>query len=128
MSLSDDLFRHSNLARIRRTINELISEIDASSAFLVDEAGVVFAACGHMEFRFPNPHPELSGLPSDKYILEALLGEDRKEKDSPFVLFNVSPRALFVIGFESTLTGRRRRAIKSRLKKSTEELKKLLEI
>jgi hypothetical protein len=94
----------------------------------VDEAGVVFAACGHMEFRFPNPHPELSGLPSDKYILEALLGEDRKEKESPFILLKVSPRALLVIGFERKLTGRRRRAIKSRLRKSTEELKKLLEI
>jgi hypothetical protein len=128
MSLSDELFRHRNLDLIRRTIIELISELDASSAFLVDEAGIVFAACGHMEFRFPNPHPELSGLPSDKYILEALLGEDRKEKESPFVLFKVSPRALFVIGFESTLRGRQRRAIKARLEKSTEELKKLLEI
>lgn len=128
MSLSDELFRHENLGRIRREINALISGVDASSAFLVDEAGVVFAACGHMEFRFPNPHPELSGLPSDKYILEALLGEDRKEKESPFVLLKVSPRALLVVGFDTTLAARQRRTTKSRIKKQTEALRKLLEI
>ena len=128
MSLSDDLLRHPHLERIRRKLTELISELDANSAFLVDEAGVVFAACGHMEFRFPNPHPELSGLPSDKYILEALLGEERKEKDSPFVLLEASPRALIVLGFDASLTGRRRRTIKARVKQETEELKELLEI
>ena len=128
MSLSDELVRHPNLDRLRRRISTLVSELDASSGFLVDEAGVVFAACGHMEFRFPNPHPQLAGLPSDKYILEALLGENRKEKDSPFVLLKVSPRALIVIGFDNTLTGRRRRIVKSRIKKKTEVLKELLEI
>ena len=128
VSLSDELFRHPNLGQIRRKITELISELNASSAFLVDEAGVVFAACGHMEFRFPTHHPELSGLPSDKYVLEALLGEDRAEKESPFLLLKVSPRALFVVGFDTTLTGRRRRAIKSRIKKEAEALGQLLEI
>jgi len=128
MSLSDDLLRHPNLAQIRRKLARMISDLDANSAFLVDEAGVVFAACGHMEFRFPNPHPELSGLPSDKYVLEALLGEERKEEDAPFVLLKVSPRALVVLGFEASLTGRRRRTIKTRMKKETKELTELLEI
>ena len=128
MSLSDELYRHPNLDRLRRTISGLVSDLDASSGFLVDEAGVVFAACGHMEFRFPNPHPELAGLPSDKFILEALLGEARKEKESPFVLLKVAPRALIVFGFDSILTGRQRRSVKSRIKKETETFRQLLEM
>lgn len=128
MSLSDDLLRHPNLAQIRRKLARIISDLDANSAFLVDEAGVVFAACGHMEFQFPNPHPALSGLPSDKYVLEALLGEERKVEDSPFVLLKVSPRALIVLGFDVRLTGRRRRTIKARVKKETKALEELLEI
>ncbi len=128
MSLSDDLLRHPNLVRIRRKLTQMISYLNANSAFLVDDAGVVFAACGHMEFRFPNPLPELSGRPSDEYILEALLGEDRKEKKSPFILFDVSPRAILVFGFDAHPTGRRRRVIRTQAKRDLKALKKLLEI
>ena len=128
MSLSDDLLRHPNLAQIRRKLTQMISDLDANSAFLVDEAGVVFAACGHMEFRFPNPLPELSGRPSDEYILGVLLGEDRKEKESPFILLEVSPRAILVFGFDAPPTGRRRRVTRTRAKKELEALRKLLEI
>ncbi len=128
MSLSDDLLRHPNLVKIRRKLTQMISDLHANSAFLVDDAGVVFAACGHMEFRFPNPLPELSGRPSDEYILEALLGEDRKEKESPFILLEVSPRAILVFGFDANPKGRHRRTIRTRAKRELEPLNKLLEI
>lgn len=128
MSLSDALLRHPNRTRIRNSLFTLASELEAESAFLIDEAGVVFAAVGHVEFRYPNPLPDSVESGSNRVILEALLGEHRRQRRSPYIVLKVCPRALMVVRYDGPIAGRKRRAAEARVKQTAGDIKALLEI
>jgi hypothetical protein len=126
--LSDEILNHhENLRRIRVVLSALLDELEARSAFLIDEAGVPFAAVGNVEFRFPHPLPSSEGAEPDDTILKALLGMERTDESSPSLLFKVSPRALLVTIVEKPLQGRKRREALSRLEQAAGEIKSLLE-
>jgi hypothetical protein len=128
VSLSDEILaRRENLVRIRAILSGLLPELEARSAFLIDEAGVPFAAVGNVEFRFPHPLPSPEGEISDDAILKALLGMGRSDESSPSLLFKASPRALLVTIVEKPLRGRKRREALSRLERAAGEIKPLLE-
>ena len=62
MSLSDEILaRPGAIAPIRHLLSELVSELGARSAFLVDEAGTPFGAFGNVEFPLPYPISSLTG-------------------------------------------------------------------
>jgi hypothetical protein len=128
MSLSDRILaRPHQMAHIRSVLSRLASELEAGSAFLIDEAGVPFAAVGHIEFRFPHPLPGLDGDASGEAILEKLLGIHQKDDASPFLLSQVCKLALLVVVLEVPLASRKRRHALSRVKKTARELKTLLD-
>lgn len=128
MSLSDEILAHrENLAHIRDILSRLLAELEARSAFLIDETGVPFAAVGNVEFRFPHPLPSLEGGKSDDAILKALLGMGQTDESSPSLLFKVSPRALLVTILEKPLQGRKHREARSRVKRAAGEIKPMLE-
>jgi hypothetical protein len=126
MSLSDEILaRPDALRSIRRDLSALSKELPVRSAFLLDEAGTPFGAVGHVEFRFPSPLPISRDSASDEEILAALLGEQNEE--SAVMLSSICPRALLVVVFEQPLRGRRRRAVRARLRKAADALHPILE-
>jgi hypothetical protein len=129
MSLSDEILaRPGRIASLRNVLSQLAKDLGASSAFLVDESGVPFAAIGHVQFDYPHPLSALAGEASGAAVLEALLGEPRRGTASPFLSCQVSPRALVAIVLECPIGGWKRRAAMGRVKRAVKQLRPLLEI
>lgn len=128
MSLSDEvLARPGGLAAIRHLLQQLVSDLGARSAFLVDERGVPFAALGSVEFRYPHPLSALAGGPGGSSLLAALLGERRRAAASDLLVRRAGSRALLAIVLETPPAGRRRRAAVARVKRAAVKLAPLLE-
>jgi len=94
MALSDDLLDHpSKLSAVRREIDVLVDELDATAGFLIDEDGTPFATVGHVEFRMPHP---LTNLRGGEALLRALVGE-HESHGSLYVIERVGRRALLAL-------------------------------
>jgi hypothetical protein len=128
MSLSDEvLAQREKLHRVRHALSQLVEELGARSAFLIDEAGVPFAAIGQVEFQFPHPIPATDESRSDDVLLKALLGMDQADESSSILPLKVSARALLVTILAEPLRGKKHRKAVSRIKKTAAEIKQILE-
>jgi hypothetical protein len=127
VSLSDEVLEsRERRVRIRKVLSRLLTDLDARSAFLIDEAGVPFAAVGNVEFKFPHPLPDPTGDESDDVILKALLGLGRTDESSSSLLFKASSRALLVTVLERPLEGKKHREAMSRIEQAGDELRPML--
>jgi hypothetical protein len=128
VSLSDEILAHrEKLAQVRHVLSQLVTELGARSAFLIDEAGVPFAAIGNVEFQFPHPMPSSEGDRSDDAVLKALLGMGQMDESSSVLLHKASTRALLVTILEQPLQGRKHREAMSRVKRAAAEIEHLIE-
>ncbi|MFQ5790024.1 MAG: hypothetical protein ACE5JI_06040 [Acidobacteriota bacterium] len=126
MSLSDELLaRPPSLAHVRGILAGLVSELEARSAFLVDEDGRPFAALGNVEFQYPDPLPRTGEWGVS--LLKALLGEPEETVLSICLIHRVGSRALLVVLFHQALAGRRRRRARGRLKRVAAEISSYLD-
>lgn len=125
--MSDEILAHPGaLPPIRTVLSQLVSELGAHSAFLVDETGTPFAAFGHVEFPLPHPLSSLSGWETGTPLLAALLGETTENVDSNLLVQRVSRRVLLTVVLEQPLARRRRHAALKRVKRKSAELAPLL--
>ena len=122
MSLSDEILaRPGAIAPIRQLLADLVSQLGAHSAFLVDEAGTPFGAFGNVDFPLPDPLSSLSPL------LEALLGE-REEDPYPTVLVRrVNSRVLVTVVLNEALTDGPRQEAIEQIESATAGLQPLLD-
>jgi len=110
VSLSDEIVaRPGAMAPIRELLSQLVVELGARSAFLVDETGTPFAAFGNVEFPLPHPLSSLTGQEGGVPLLEALIGETKEAHSPTLVVRRVSPRALLTVLLHQPLTERSRR-------------------
>lgn len=127
MSLSDEMLsRPGALASIRRLLSELVAQLEARSAFLVDEAGTPFGAFGNVEFPLPYPLSSLTGRTEGDPLLEALLGEGKQTHSPTLLVQRVTPRALLVVELEQPLADSERRAASGRVEEKAKALAPLL--
>ena len=110
MSLSDEILaRPGAMAPIRHVLADLVSELEAHAAFLVDEAGTPFGAFGNVEFPLPYPLSSRAGQAGGDPLLEALLGEGKETLSPTLLVHRVTPRALLAIELDQPLADRARR-------------------
>ena len=122
MSLSDEvLARPGAIAPIREVLADLVSQLGARSAFLVDEAGTPFGAFGNVDL--PLPYPLASMTP----LLGALLGEGKEDPYPTVLVRQVNSRALVTVVLNEALTGRRRQKAIEHVESATARLLPLLE-
>ena len=95
MALSDELLANrQRLELVRERLRRLVTDLGASSSFLIDESGAPFASIGHFEFTLPYPVTDLDDL------LVALVGgsvEEVETQASPYLVARAGPRALLVL-------------------------------
>ena len=122
MSLSDEvLARPGAIAPIREVLADLVSQLGARSAFLVDEAGTPFGAFGNVDL--PLPHPLASITP----LLGALIGEGKEDPYPTVLVRQVNSRALVTVVLNEALTGRPRQKAIEHVESATARLLPLLE-
>ena len=122
MSLSDEIVaRPGAIAPIRELLADLVSQLGARSAFLVDESGTPFGAFGNVDFPLPYPLSSLTPL------LRALLGEDQEDPNATLLVHRVSPRALVTVVLSEALTDHRRRKAIEQIKLAATRLVPLLD-
>jgi hypothetical protein len=127
LSLSDEILtRPGAIAPIRELLSELVSDLGARSAFLVDEAGTPFGAFGNVEFPLPHPLSALTGRAGGDPLLEALVGEGNEPYSPTLLVHRVHSRALLAIELDRPMTESARRAAVGRLKRAQIRLAKLL--
>jgi hypothetical protein len=98
VSLSDEILaRPGAMAPIRQCLRELVSELGARSAFLVDESGSPFGTFGNVEFPLPHPLSSLTEQEGGGVLLEALIGESEQAQSPTLIVRRVSPRALLTV-------------------------------
>ena len=113
MALSDDLLIYpKRLSAVRDAVAELVADLGATAAFLVDEDGTPFATVGHMEFRYPHP---LTNLRDGEILLKALVGENDSE-GSRYIVERAGRRALLALLLEAPLDRAARRHVRVRAK------------
>ncbi len=122
MSLSDEILAHPGaIAPIRELLADLVSQLGARSAFLVDEAATPFGAFGNVEF--PLPHPLSSLTP----LLAALLGETKEDQYPTVLVRRVNSRALVTVVLNEPLTERPRQRAIEQVEQAAARLLPLLE-
>ena len=127
MSLSDEILaRPGALAPIRQVLSELVSELGARSAFLVDEAGTPFGAFGNVEFPLPYPLSALTGRAGGDPLLEALLGEGQEPHSPVLLVHRIHARALLAVELSQPTPEPTRRSALERMKRTTARLVSLL--
>ncbi len=121
MSLSDEILaRPGAIAPIRDLLADLVSQLGARSAFLVDEAGTPFGAFGNVDF--PLPHPLSSLTP----LLGALVGEGKEDPYPTVLVHRVSSRALLTVVLAEALTDKPRQKAIEQVEQATARLLPLL--
>ena len=127
MSLSDEILaRPGAIAPIRQLLSELVSDLGARSAFLVDEAGTPFGTFGNVEFPLPHPLSALTGRAGGDPLLEALVGGGNEPYSPTLLVHRVHSRALLAIELDQPMADSARRAALDRLKSASARLAKLL--
>ncbi len=122
VALSDEwLLSPEGKKAVRRVLEELVAELSARAAFLIDEDGSPFATVGSVEFSFPHP---LSGL-RETALLSALVGESHDEP-SGYIVEKAGPRALLAVWLDPPPTAESSDAVKKKVRKSARELARLL--
>lgn len=127
MSLSDEILaRPGAIAPIRQLLSELVSDLGARSAFLVDEAGTPFGAFGNVEFPLPYPLSALTGRAGGDPLLEALVGEGNEPHSPTLLVHRFHPRALLAIELDRPMADSARGAALERMKRVSADLVPLL--
>jgi len=122
VSLSDEILAHPGaIAPIRELLADLVSQLGARSAFLVDEAATPFGAFGNVEF--PLPHPLSSLTP----LLAALLGETKEDQYPTVLVRRVNSRVLVTVVLNEALTDGPRQEAIEQIESATAGLQPLLD-